>query len=698
MILRRPAIVAVSLLILSFPLSAQMLAWDSSNLAALEEFRLGVQSFQRGFFNESILSLEKALSAKPEDPLIISWLARSYYRSGLDLTAAEQWQRILDRGIVSPYVSGRIEFLKSARTMAGTEASREKLIESGRITNKAGQTKTFLRPTWISPDTDGSFWLTAFGSDELLKFDVNGVILIRLKGPIGGLDRPFCAIKKEGGGFFVSEYGLDSIAILREDGSLVKRFGGKGRGNGKLLGPQYLCQDQDGYLYVSDYGNRRISKFDPDGQFVLSFGAAQLGFPDFPGLSAPTGIACSGEMVYVADAFRKAIFAFDRDGNFKQVLVAEGLEKPEGLTVYMGNSLLVADQGRLLSIDRYIQETTVLYSGQEKENRILSAALDANGNVIACDFDLSAISVLSPESSVYSGFNVNVLRVNAERFPQIDAELLVQDNRSRPISGLNAKNFYVTEQIPSIEQRKEGEQTVSYETYTARSVPSFELLQSMSSAPGLDTVIVMDPTQALKSEVRVSSDTLLAAFEAMGEHGQLSYVHSGKIPSFDGPLEPGLILKNYAKQTAVADFRLDLGLRLAASKLVVSDTRRAIFYVSSGAIGDASFKGYSLTETAAYLANNNIVFYVLMLGRGSPDPSLEYLAAQTGGQIVALSRPKGVADLMDALAKRPYGRYVIRFTSQAESDFGRSYLPFAVEAYLMKKSGRDEFGFFAPLK
>lgn len=693
--LRTPAFAIASLFILGAALQAQMLKWDSKSPSALDEFRLGTQSFQRGFFNEAILSLEKALSASPEDPLILSWLARSYYRSGLDLTAAEQYQRIIDSGVVSPYVSGRIEFLKASRSLAATREPRESLIESGTISNTVGSTKNFLRPSWISPDPDGSFWITAFGSDELVKFDVNGVVLARVKGPVGGLDRPFCAVRRQGGGFFVSEYGLDDVAILKEDGTLLKRFGGKGRGDGQLLGPQYLSQDEDGYLYVSDYGNRRVCKFDPDGQFILSFGAAAAGFP---GLSAPTGIACSGELVFIADSFRKAIFAFDRDGNFRQTLLSEGLEKPEGLSLYRENSLLVADSGSVLSVDTLSQESTLIYKGPEKRNRIVCAAADANGNVVACDFDSSRITVLSPESAIYAGLNVNVLRVNSERFPQIDAEVLVQDNRSRPISGLNRRNFYVTEQIPRIEQRTEGKKVVPYRTYTAQSVAAFEVLQAQSSSPGLDAVVVMDPSQGMRLESRAASDTLVAAFTSMGSQGRLSYVYSGKVPSYEGPLQPALILKKYLGQAAVPDFRLDLGLRLAASKLAVSDTRRAIFYLTTGSIGDTSFKGYSISETAAYLANNNIFFYAIMLGRGSPDPALEYLAAQTGGQVIALSRPKGVGDLVEDLAKRPFGRYVIRFTSQAESDFGRAYLPFAVETYLMKRSGRDEFGFFAPLK
>lgn len=679
----------------SLPATAQMLKWESPSPYALEEFRLGIQSFQRGYFNESILSLEKALAASPDDPLILSWLARSYYRSGLDLTAAEQWQRILDSGIVSPYVSGRIEFLKASRTLEGTRADRETLIESGSIPNMAGKLRTFLRPSWISPAADGSFWLTAFGSDELLRFDVNGVILARLKGPIGGLDRPFCAIPREGGGFFVSEYGLDSIAVLAADGSLVKRFGGKGRGDGKLLGPQYLCRDVDGYLYVSDYGNRRIAKFDPEGQFVLSFGTAAYGFP---GLSEPTGVASLDGQVFVADARSKAVFAFDRDGNYKRTLAFGALEKPEGIAAYGADSLIVADSGRILALDVRTEEMTILYTGQERRNRLLCAVPDANGNVIACDFDLSRIAILSAASSVYSGFDVNVLRVNADRFPSVDAEVLVRDNRGNPISGLVQRNFYVTEQIPKIEQRIEGTRSVPYETYSAQAVPSLEILETAGQQSSLDSIILFDPTALLRAEARSASDPLVSAMEAIGDRGSLSSVYAGKAPSYEGPAEPAVLFKKFLGQATQEGFRLDLGLRLAASKLATSPNRRAVFYVTSGFIGEESFRGYSLSESAAFLANNGISFFVLILGRGKADPALEYLAARSDGQTISLGRPKGIADIVDSLATAPSGRYVLRFMSQADSDFGKAYLPFAVEAYLMKKSGRDECGFFAPLK
>ena len=61
---------------------------------ASEEFRRGVQSYYRGSYNDAILQFEKALSYIPDEPLIIDWLAKSYYKSGMESTALDQWEYV----------------------------------------------------------------------------------------------------------------------------------------------------------------------------------------------------------------------------------------------------------------------------------------------------------------------------------------------------------------------------------------------------------------------------------------------------------------------------------------------------------------------------------------------------------------------------------------------------------------------------
>mgnify|MGYP006333527983 FL=1 len=50
---------------------------------ASDEFRRGVQAYYKGSFNEAIVQFERALSYMPNDNLILEWLGKTYYKSGL---------------------------------------------------------------------------------------------------------------------------------------------------------------------------------------------------------------------------------------------------------------------------------------------------------------------------------------------------------------------------------------------------------------------------------------------------------------------------------------------------------------------------------------------------------------------------------------------------------------------------------------
>jgi len=57
---------------------------DSDAIEAAGEFRVGIQAYNRYAFNEAILSFERALSFRPGEAIILDWLGRAYYRSGLE--------------------------------------------------------------------------------------------------------------------------------------------------------------------------------------------------------------------------------------------------------------------------------------------------------------------------------------------------------------------------------------------------------------------------------------------------------------------------------------------------------------------------------------------------------------------------------------------------------------------------------------
>ena len=65
---------------------------DVDTLYARDEFRIGVQAYNRFLYNEAIRSFERALSFRPGEPLILDWLGKAYYRSGIENTAFRVWQ------------------------------------------------------------------------------------------------------------------------------------------------------------------------------------------------------------------------------------------------------------------------------------------------------------------------------------------------------------------------------------------------------------------------------------------------------------------------------------------------------------------------------------------------------------------------------------------------------------------------------
>lgn len=58
---------------------------------AAEQLRLGVQSYHRGHYAESVLLFEKALAYAPGTALIEYWLGRAYLKSGYEETALRVW-------------------------------------------------------------------------------------------------------------------------------------------------------------------------------------------------------------------------------------------------------------------------------------------------------------------------------------------------------------------------------------------------------------------------------------------------------------------------------------------------------------------------------------------------------------------------------------------------------------------------------
>ncbi|GHV67408.1 hypothetical protein AGMMS49928_04310 [Spirochaetia bacterium] len=679
--------------VFSISLSAQTPAppptADLNTTYARDEFRLGVQAYNRFSFNESILSFERALAFRPGEPLILDWLGRSYYRSGYEESALRFWQSAASeygRGAEEyPLLSSRIETVRNRRSfLPVAEDDVPYMAQERGYPGVSGENTLYRQPTAVLPQSDGSVWVVAYGSNEIVRIDVNGIVRQRSRGPLNGFDRPYDMVRGLDGRLYVSEFRGGRISVLDSDGNWRSYIGRKGRGEGMLIGPQNMTIDDEGYLYVVDYGNLRISKFDPDGAFILSFGKKSL---DFPGFVSPTGIAARDSRVFVADNSQKQIFIFDRNGTYLEPLVSEGLEGPESLKLLDDGRFLAADTNRILLIDpdsAIIRELGLL--GNVSKVRIVGADMDANGNVLAANFDAGEISLMTRLDDMAAGLFVQIDRVIADNFPLVTVDIRVEDRLRRPIVGLDARNFRISE-----DGRVVAEQNFAGAAFRSSQAAVSLLIERSGRTSALKDDLAAAVRDINASLGGINIRSLISAGEQPQRENLVSTAPNG--PSLSRLLDAAARGGGYSQR-----WRFDLGLRLAATDLLAGEKKRAVIFITSGSLGELAFEQYGLSELASYLANNNVVFHAVVVGGGPASESLHYLCDQTGGRILPLYRNQGIGALVTSVAAIPSGSYTLTYRSGLPTDFGRAYLPVEAEVYLMDRSGRDGTGYFAPLE
>lgn len=692
---RRAISIAVLLgLTISFNLAAQ---WNSppASPGAAEQLRLGVVAYNQGRIAESILLFEKALAWDPSSASIQFWLGRAYYRLGFESTALKTWQPLLSVPDAPASFRAFDENL-GARRALDFDSEPPRYIEAHRYDGRAGTPK-FLRPSTLLALPDGSFFVVAQGSAQVLRLDANGATKEKLSGGLEGFDRPFGIARLSDGTLMVSEFNGDRIS--RISAAATKTFATKGRGDGQVLGPQYVAADDAGYVYVSDYGNARVDKFDSDGKAMLSFGTPS---GDFPGFRSPTGLAWIDGVIYVADAAAKSIYSFDESGNFLGTLIDGQLHFPEGLSPWQGGrALLVADSDRIVSVDISNERLDEIYRSPDAKPRITSAVADYMGGVLACDFNASSVSVLNEATDLARGFDVEISRVDASAFPRVRLAVDVRDRLGRPVVGLGASNFYLSETLHSRTTVTEAGKPVLKTTVTIAPVAKLEYLGSGTDSPGFRSIMLVERSRAMSSLGGELGSVIADFGGALGADDLLGFVSAGKSPIIiDKPENrPDLsaIVRSLRKDSDSTG-RFDLGLRSAVDALMPTGSRDSIVYVGTGTLDEGSVKNESVSELASLLANNGISFHVVLLGNGSPDPTLRYLVQRSGGTIVRAEGPRGVTDLPRTLGSAPSGRYEFGFVSADDPDFGNRQMSVSIEAWLFQKSGRDELGYYAPLK
>jgi DNA-binding beta-propeller fold protein YncE len=657
---------------------------DMEAVQALEDFRWGLRAFHSGSFEDSILSLEKSLSRKPQDLRTRYWLAGALYRAGFEDAALAEWRYILGQEPSDTVVDNTVDVLTYRRGLGEQLEERSSFVVASEIDGNDASAYPLKRPTSVRIREDGSVYVVAFASNEVLLLDVNNAVQRIIQGGLRGLDRPYDCLEAEDPDtgqriLFVAEYGRNQVVKMDLSGERLAFIGGKGSAAGELLGPQYLATDDQGYLYVSDWGNGRVNKYDFDGNFVLSIGRSSS-----MRLSGPTGIAYQEGVFFVADSSAKRIVAFDPSGN-PLFSFGEGvLKAPEGIAFFDSNRLLVVDDKKLLEYDLHRETWTTLSDMGSFAGHLTHLAVSPNGEVYAVDFDANKIYILSEMAALYTSLFVKVDRINSFAFPDILVEVTVEDRRGRPIVGLQEENFIFSEHYTDI--------------------PSVRMRRAPGDSSPLELSLLVEKTPQMRAYLSDLSEAVGSLHQQQNESeipGAWRVLSVGEEVVVETELGASRLESREAAQRGPWDsrWRLDRGLRQATSQLLSGEaafSRRAVVLLTTGSLNRDSFSDYTLAEVTDYLQNNSIPLYVVYFGP-EVDRELEFICSQTGGSVVPYFSAKGAANLLTDIRRRPEARYLLEMRSPSESGFGNNYIELQTEVVLHRKSGRTRSGYFAPL-
>ena len=512
---------------------------------ASEEFRRGVQAYYKGAFNEAIVQFEKALAYLPDDNLILDWLGKAYYKAGLEGSALSYWNNAKENGYGGLLLENKIEIVRERRVTGDSTDKLMRFSEAGAFPGEFQGNMIFSGPVAVQPNYDGTMWVAAYNTNELVLLNQNGKVVDRVEGPVNGFDRPSDILRLHDGKLLVSEHAGDRLALLNSNARFERYIGTKGRGVGQVVGPLYLAQDYLERIYVTDYGNRRVDVFDKDGEPVFFFGGTN---GDFAGLKGPTGIAVTDERVFVADDQKGCIYEFDRAGNFIRELVeADTFKKPESLK-YWNGSLIVCDSNRVVSVDA---DSGALFEYVKVGNapaRVTAANPDVNGNVIVTDFTANEVYVMSKVQELVGGLFVQIEQIDASKFPNVTVELRVENRHRQPVVGLQEVNFYLTENM--------------------RPVSKLKMLGAASNNTDADITVIIDRSIDTTIYGHEIESSVKEVASSMNGRGTLRIVSAGAIPAVEYVGRPDALgdfslaaLKTKTSKTAACDLAVLLLLK-----------------------------------------------------------------------------------------------------------------------------------------
>jgi hypothetical protein len=220
------------------------------------------------------------------------------------------------------------------------------LVSIGIVGGPGGGVLRFREPRALTGDGVGNLFVADTGNDRIarLKYEEDELVWVgEIRGPETEPLRAPSGVVLSGGFLYVSDTGLDRIAVFTPEGSFVRSFSVEWNG-ARLTGPSALAAitKGDDWIYYGDYFlavvdslGGRLWKISPHGTAVGLVRRSTIGGT---GSFGHVAIDYYGN-IYVTDAAAGVVHKFDRNLRY---IMAIGNEKaggprfdePRGITIY----------------------------------------------------------------------------------------------------------------------------------------------------------------------------------------------------------------------------------------------------------------------------------------------------------------------------------------------------------------------------
>lgn len=671
-------VIAACMLLFSGSFSPNDLLAQSSSLVQFERakasFQKGIFHFNRMQYLASAEFFRKAVSQYPDYFTAREYLARSYVLAGFQDEALTEWEIISEMTSNNIAVQNKIDTIRYRNTGSRRKKTvNEEYIFTERYNSSNLKSYRLHSPVDIALDEEKNIYITSFSPGKIVKLDSNGKG-IKIYNPLVGTKLFGIDVWEDQ--VAVADFNNDKIFVMDRDFRNVKSFGQTGNRAGQFHGPEGVCFDSDGNIYVVDSGNHRVQKFNPKWKFILSLGKSG----EYDGqLNKPTDVAVCNNRVYVTDTGNRRVSCFDDSGNFINHLPVNDIQAPRGINCF-DNRIMIADEQKGLLFYDAMEENYQWQNLTEQGKRIIaklfSSSLDSNGFLYCLDNKIEQVTVFSPITTRYTNIDVEIIKVDTNRYPVVALYLNVRSRDGNPIYGLKNNNFSVIEDNSKISRL--------YVDYLKERNPSASMVLCVDRSKG---------TQLYHNEIPWVSEFLLKKMKKNDSVQVRNFNTDSWIGNkFDWSRRR--TLKALKKRKYKTGKNIGKALYNSISNLVPMINRRAVVLLTDGTVADTSFQRYSVETVISYARNHYIPVYIIVFK--DKDPVLQKIATETGGALYRANEIDNLRSLYQNIKYQEEYRYVIVYYSFKSSEFQGWWSDMKIGVNYKKNNGNEWGGYFVP--